>query len=326
MRAGAAVVVACAVLAVLACGGAKRRGTAGAAAEDTPAPSTPIERMIAMLPQGAQVVVEVDLARLRANPVIGAAVARALAGARVPRLGGGAKVGASSDGTEPAAPPAEPAPLATVDAAVLVAYGVGTASAAAVTLLASATPIEDTTRVARDIYAVGPEAWTAPIAERAALLESGGRIRAQPELLALRARAMPEGAPGAALRVTARLPFDARVALARMTGLEAAPAQLSIWGDVVDDLAIVIDADPTDPGDRRGKQATARLTAALRGALASLAAEPFAQGLGVSRSLHGAKLVARGAWVRAIIAIGPDQLKRVAGRATAFLEAEAKQP
>ncbi len=133
---------------------------------------------------------------------------------------------------------------------------------------------------------------------------------------------MPANAPGASLRVTPPLPVDARIALARQTGLEAAPAQLSIWGDVADDLAIVIEADAADPGDRRGGKAAARLEAALRGALASLADEPIVRALGLPRSLGGAKLAVRGTWVRAVIAIGPSHLQRVAARAGALLPAK----
>jgi hypothetical protein len=296
---------AAAAVAVPACGGAGKRTVAEAPLP--PAPVTAAERMLAMLPQGAQVVVEVDLARLRANPVVGAVVARALEG------------GTPLPGMALAALPASP--LAAADALVLAAYGVGTSGAAAVTLLAAKAPIADAMKVAADVYVIGPEDWAAQIAQRAALLESGGAIRAQPELLALRDHAMPAKAPGAALRVTARLPFDARIALARLAGLEAAPAQLSIWGDVVDDIAIVVDADASDPGDRRGKQAVARLEGVVRGALASLADEPAARALGVPRSLLQAKLVVRGTWVRAIIAIGPSHLRRIAARASALLEA-----
>ncbi|HWU86635.1 MAG TPA: hypothetical protein VN253_05150, partial [Kofleriaceae bacterium] len=72
----AAAVLAAAVL-VAACGGAPKRAAAAPAL--APAPVTAAERILAMLPQGAQIVVEVDLARLRANPVVGAVVTRALA-------------------------------------------------------------------------------------------------------------------------------------------------------------------------------------------------------------------------------------------------------
>jgi hypothetical protein len=213
-------------------------------------------------------------------------------------------------------------PLALADVVVLAAYGVGTSAAATVTLLASRQAIPGAARMAEGIYAVGPEAWTAQIAQRAAMLEADGLIRAQPELLALRDRARPPKAPGSSLRITARLSFDARIALARQAGLEAAPAQLSIWGDVIDDLVIIVEADAADPGDRRARQAAARLEAAIRGALASLAAERAVQALGLPRSLVGAKLSVRGTWVRAIIAIGPTYLQRVAARASALLPAK----
>ena len=293
------------------CGGAPRRGGGETAA--SPAPVEPADRILAVLPQGAQLVVELDLARLRANPVIGELVTRALAA--------GAPLPAAAAGLDAAG-----APLAAADVVVLAAYGVGTASAATVTLLAAKQAIPGAARVADGIYAVGPEAWTAQIAQRGALLDGSGLVRAQPELLALRDRAMPPKAPGASLRVTARLSFDARVALARQTGLEAAPAQLSIWGDVVDDAAIIVEADAADPGDRRGRQAVARLEAAVRAALALLADEPIAQALGLSRSLGGAKLTIRGTWVRAIVAIGPEYLKRVAARASALLPVTEGNP
>src|SRR6185436_16906421 len=124
-------------------------------------------------------------------------------------------------------------------------------------------------------------------------------IRPPAELLELRRHAMPEKAPGASLRVTARLPFDARVALAHETGLDAAPAQLSAWADVVDDLALIVDCDAADPGSgdaRRPYDAPRRLEAALRGALAAVAEQPVIRALGLPSSLAGAKLAARGSW------------------------------
>lgn len=293
-----------------ACGG--RSGASSVTAPETPAPTAPADRILAMLPQGAQLVAELDLARLRANPVVGALVTRALA-AGMPLPGAPAAEGEAS-------------PLATAELVVLAAYGVGTANAATVTVLASPQPVAGAAKISDGIYALAPEEWTAQLAQRAALLDASGAIRAQPELLALRARAMPPKAPGAALRVTAQLAFDARIALARQAGLESAPAQLSIWGDVVDDLAIIVDADASDPGERRGKKPVERMDAALRGALASLAGEPIVQVLGLPRSLTGAKLSARGAWVRAIIAIGPEHLKRVVARSSALLPAIAPPP
>jgi len=291
--------------AVVACGGGQ-----GAQAPATPAtpPVTTSERLLAMLPQGAQVVVELDLARLRANPVIGAVVIRALA----ERTGELAGVPAS--------------PLAAADQLVLAAYGVGTAQAATLTVLAAPREVAGATRLADGFYAVGPPEWVEQIEQRVALAATGDAafaVRAAPELLALRGHAMPANAPGASLRITARLPFDARIALTRLTGLDAAPGQISAWGDVADDLALVVDCDAADPGNpapggRRG-EASRRLEATLRGALAGLAEQPAIRGLGLPPSLAGARLVARGSWVRTIIAIGPAHLRRVVERAAGLL-------
>jgi hypothetical protein len=275
------------------------------------APATVAERMLAMLPQGAQVVIEIDLARLRANPTIGDVVTRALS-ERTADL--------------PAGVPASP--LAVADQVVLAAYGVGTAQAATLTVLAAPRELADTTKLADGFYALGPPEWVDQIEQRVALATTGDAkfaIAAPADLLELRQRAMPANAPGAALRVTARLSFDARVSLARQTGVDAAPAQLSAWGDVADDLALVIDCDAADPGSdsknhaRRTSDAPKRLEATLRGALSAVSEQPMIRALGLPSSFAGARLVARGTWVRTIIAIGPAHLRRVVERAAALL-------
>lgn len=310
------------VIAIVAAAGAACGGgtpatrTAGPAAATATVPATVIERMLAMLPQGAQVVVEIDLARLRANPVVGAVVTRALA-ERTQDL--------------PAGVPASP--LAASDQVVLAAYGVGTAQAATLTVLAAPHDLTGTTKLSDGFYAVGPPDWVDQAQQRVALATTGEAkfaLTAAPELLELRQHAMPAKAPGASLRITVRLPFDARVALARQTGLDAAPAQLSAWGDIVDDLALIVDCDAADPGNRtagkRSSDAPKRLEATLRGALAAVSEEPMVRLLGLPSSFVGAKLVVHGSWVRTIIAIGPAHLRRVAERAAALLGAAPPTP
>jgi len=299
--------IVCAV-AMIACGGEPR---AKPPTTPAPVPSTVTERILAMLPQGAQVVVELDLARLRANPVVGEVVTRALA-ERTADL--------------PAGVPASP--LAAADQVVLAAYGVGTAQAATVTVLAAGHELAGTTKIADGFYAIGPPEWVEQVQQRVAFATTGlakFAISAAPELLELRRHAMPEHAPGASLRVTARLPFDARIALARQTGLDAAPAQLSAWADVADDLALVVDCDATDPGNRpggaHGSDASRRLQASLRGLLAAVADEATVRALGLGSSLAGTRLVAQGTWVRMIIAVGPAHLHRIVERAAALLGA-----
>jgi hypothetical protein len=305
-------------VAAVACGGERQGGQpAGAGAAASPAPAAAIDRILTMLPPGAQVVVELDLARLRANPVVGEVVTRALA-ERTADL--------------PAGVPASP--LAAADQVVLAAYGVGTAQAATLTVLAAPHDVTGATRLADGFYAVGPADWLDQVQQRVALATTGEAkfaISAAPELLELRNHAMPPKASGASLRITARLPFDARIALARQTGLDAAPARLSAWADVADDLGLIVDCDAADPGNRpagsgRASDAPKRLVATLRGALAATSEQPAVRALGLPSSLAGAKLVVQGSWVRTIIAIGPAHLHRVVERAARLLSEAALTP
>jgi hypothetical protein len=273
-------------------------------------PTTAAEHILSLLPDGAQVVIELDLGRLRANPVVGAVAARAL-----DRIGGDSHV--------PGLPFAvQGSPLASADVVVIASYGVGTPQAASVIVLATHAEVAGGVQLSRELVALGPEDYTGQLATRAAL-DAKTPLSASSQLLALRAHAMPRGATGAILRVTARLPFDARIALARQLGLEVAPAQLSLWADIADDLAIVIDADAVDPGDRAGKGAARRLAGAVRAALAAIADDSTIRALGVPNSLADAHLVSQGSWVRAIIAVGPRHLARAVERANVILQGAA---
>lgn len=296
-----------AALVLCACGGTKppAHGTA-----DVPVFATTADRILPLLPDGAQVIVEVDLARLRGNPVIGALVTQVL----------------TTDVTAPLPTPMPVLSLAHASTLVMASYGVGTSSAATVIVLATepGAQIPNSVAIADNLVALGPAEWTAQIEARAAIAGVSGAnltptLAAPKDLRDLRDHAMPGKAPGASLRVTARLAFDARVALGRATGLEAPPAQLSLWGDVVDDLVIVVDLDSADPGDK--KSSTKRMEAAVRALLAAIANEPSVRALGLSPSLESAELKAHGTWLRAIIAVGPKRLGRSVDRAKAFLAA-----
>ena len=272
-------------------------------------PATLADRILAMLPDGAQVVFELDLARLRDNPVVGGVVQRALAAI---------VVRGDAISTVPASP------LADARMVVIAAYGVGTAQAGTLTILATTAEVPGGRRIAPDLVAVGPPDWLDQLAARAAIA-GAHPITASDELLKLRDHAMPQGATGAALRITARLSFDARVALARQTGIEVAPQQVSVWGDVVDDLAIIVDTDAADPGDKT-KQATKHLAHDVRAALNTLAETDVARALGIPASLGDAHQVQQGTWVRTIFAIGPQHLQRVVKRAGELLPAAAAPP
>lgn len=297
--------VALLVLAVAACGGRGRRGaSAGSAA--TLRPATVADRMIALLPDGVQLLVELDFARLRANETVGEVATKALA-----QLGEDAKL--------PGLPMAvQGSPLANADMVVMAAYGVGTPDAATVTLLATKQDIPNATPLAEGIVAIGPPEWVAQLEARAAIAAQGP-LAPSLSLMSLRDHAMPAKAPGAVLRVTARLPFDARVALAQQMGLPTAPAQVSVWGDVVDDVAIIIDADAADPGDKKAKDAANRLAQAMNALLASLGDEPAFRALGLTGALRDVRMITERTWVRTIITVGPRQLVRAVERARAML-------
>ncbi len=293
------------VLAIAACACGGRSQTSSVVA--TPArPATLAERMIALLPDGVQLLVEVDLARLRANPVVGEVTSRAL-----DDLGEDAKL--------PGLPmTVQGSPLAAADLVVLAAYGVGTAQAATVTLLATRKDVAGATRLAPDVVALGPPEWVDQLEARAAIAAREPLVPTL-DLMRLRDHAMPKQAPGAVLRVTARLPFDARVTLARELGLPTAPAQLSVWGDVVDDLAIIVDGDAADPGDKDVKQAARRLADAMRALLVAAGNEPALRALGLTGALRDVRMIDQRSWVRTIITVGPRQLARAAERARAML-------
>jgi len=270
---------------------------------------TPGENVLAILPDGAQVIVELDLARLRANPTVGE-TAKAVLGS----------VGADSH--LPGLPMSVMgSPLASADQVVLAAYGVGTAQAATITILTTKADIPGGVRISPELVALGPEDWVSQLEARAALAVEHP-LAVPDAVLKLRDHAMPQGATGAIVRITARLPFDARVALARMTNVDAAPAELSLWCDVADDLAIVVDTDAVDPGDhdaKAAKDSARRLAHTIRGVLAALADSPAIRALGVPTSLSDARLVTEGTWVRTIVDVGPRHLARVAERARAML-------
>ncbi len=307
-------------LVVAACGGARGRTTTTSSPQ-TPVAARTADWLVPLLPDGAQLVVEVDLARLRANPVVGAVAADVLGD-----LGADTRV--------PGLPiQAQGSPIAGADYIVLAAYGVGTAQATTLLLLATKAPIANAVRVTSDIVVLGDADWVDQVAHRAAIAKlypdapapvgEPLSVIAGEDLTRLRDHAMPPGAPGATLRVTARLPFDARVAFTRLMGLEAAPAQLSVWADIVDDAAVIIDADAADPGNNDPKDARKRLLASLARILQAVAAEPAVRAIGVSPNIVNATVKEQGTWARVIIQIGPRQLGRVVERLKTQLAAPA---
>ncbi|HTL32106.1 MAG TPA: hypothetical protein VL326_03215 [Kofleriaceae bacterium] len=271
-------------------------------------PQTLAERTLGVLPDGAQIVIELDLARLRANQVVGDVATKVFADVSIDAKLPGLPAGASATGS----------PLAHADLVVLASYGVGTQQAVTLTLLATKDEVAGATRLSPELVVLGPEEWVRQVEARAAIA-TRAPLRASEDLLRLRDHAMPNEAPGATLRITALLSFDARVAMARQVGVGLAPARLNVWADVVDDFAMVIDADAADPGDKTNKNAVQQMKAGIAALLTEAANEPALRLLGVSTALTEARFVEDKTWVRAIIAIGPRHLARVIERAKALM-------
>jgi len=138
------------------------------------------------------------------------------------------------------------------------------------------------------------------------------------ELRALRARGMPEGADGAVVRVTARLGFDARIALASQLAADTAPSLVSVWGDVADDVAVVgVLEAPDDDGAAKGAE---RIAAQLRGWFGELASEPDLLALGLSPAIRRFQVETRGDRVKVVALVGPRRLSRVVARTKRFLD------
>jgi hypothetical protein len=192
-----------------------------ACASSTPAPTTTLPApeprvrtagndLAAFLPANPDILVELDLARLRRNEVVGPLLEE-LSEKRV-------DVGLGFD------------IVREVDVVLLAVYRFGMDDAGTLILLhgagfdARAAKVPDARPLDDHTLVVGPE------------LPDGA---AHEGFETLRDEAMPDRAPGAALRITAQLTPRARVAGAGRIGIDELPASLSVWGDVADDLAVV---------------------------------------------------------------------------------------
>ena len=301
------------VVALAACGGGRDERTTPAAAGTIVVPErarTAGDPMLGYLPAGADIVVELDLGRLRANDVVGELAARYLDGG-----GAGAELDpmAAVGGGLPAGP------LARADVVVLASYRAGTPEAVTIGLVVggglTAADLHGGVDLGGGVIAVAPpeehEGLRAVAAGAADGLDDDLALRA------LRARGMPERAEGAVLRVAARLDFDARVALASQLGADAAPSEVSAWGDVADDVAVVAVLEaPDDDGAARGAE---RMAEQVRAWFGGLAGEPDLVALGLSPAIRRFQVETRGDRVKVVALVGPRRLARVVARAKRFL-------
>jgi hypothetical protein len=300
---------AAAVVLAVACGGSSRpKGTAAVGAVPSRA-TTAGDRVLRYLPAGADLLFELDLARVRQNAVIGEAVTRWLTVLA-------AETDAESDGDSglPAGTVADlaRAPLLGAQLVVLAAYGVGTEAAATATLVVGAGDIPGAVAIADGVAILAPP----ELARRAEAATAGAEpsLVTDHELLTLRTAAMPEKAEGAALRGAGRLDFDARVALAAATGAQAAPQTLSLWADVVDDAALIAVVDGADGDGKERGAGGARLAASLERVREQLLGLDAVRATGLGPAVRRVAIERKGDTVRVVALIGPKRLRRAAER------------
>src|SRR4029078_1738041 len=97
--------------------------------------------------------------------------------------------------------------LASACVVVLSAYGVGPAQATTLILLATHEEVPDATRLSPEFVVLGAPEWIRQVEARAGIA-SHSPLAPSLELMKLRDHAMPARAPGATVRITARLSFD----------------------------------------------------------------------------------------------------------------------
>lgn len=275
IRLGAALV--CLVL--LACG-----GTATPAAPIVLARATTAgQGLLSVAPIGADLLLELDLKRLRDNPVVGDVLSSV----------------------------ASPENAATVDllqqaeVALLCVYNIGEAPRQLIILRSQAESLPGTVALGEKVFAVGD----AELLSLAAGIQGPEQsMLADEEMLRLRNQVMPAEARSAALRVAVRLDFDARVAIASKVAMSEVPISMAVWGDVVDDMAVIAHLASEAQGE------APRLEKAVLALLKRVASHVFSRSLGLSTPISGARVTRDDKVVKVLVLLGPKRLQYVVTR------------
>lgn len=272
-------------------------GCGGDAKKDPAAPGSDVsvperaatagEALLAHAPAGADAILEIDFARLRANPVVGDLFS-ALSNSSPALAGGGLDL------------------MSAADLLVVVSYEIGDAEPERLVLLkgAKTDSIAGATAVSEGVVALASEAMSARL--QAVARGDEPSLSTDKPLLKIRALAMPERADAAVLRMAARLDFDGRIAVARALELEDVPVSVSVWGDVVDDLALVALANGVAAGEGT------KLARGLERVRDKAAAIPQLRWLGLGPVIRGAEVEAAGVAARLVLLIGPKRLALIA--------------
>jgi len=262
-------------LLLFACGGAKT-----VAVQSPPRAATPGDELLALVPEGADAVLEIDLRRLRENAVVGP-LARSLG--LVPM--------ASADW------------LGLADALLIATYGLGDRVEHLFVVRAPKGAVPDAVEVAQGVVALATEERIDAVKlTKMGVMPSMATSHA---FLAVRAAPMPARADGAVLRATAVLGFAARVDVSRRFEVEAVPTAFAVWGDVVDDLAIVTHLHGKDETEAKE---LARSVEQLR---ARVAKASLAFGLVFRGLVKAAQVDVAGPRARIVVVLGPKRLANI---------------
>ncbi len=248
-----------------------------------PRATTAAQDLLAVAPIGADLLLELDLKRLRDNPVVGDVLASV----------------------------ASPENAATVDllqqaeVALLCVYDIGNVPKQLIVLRSQAEMLPGTVALGDKLFAVGD----AQLLSLAAGIQGPEQsMLADDELLRLRGQPMPADAKNAAFRLSVRLDFDARVAIASKLSISEVPISVAVWGDVVDDMAIVAHL-------AAGASAEApRLERAIVALRKRVADHVFSRALGLSAPLRGARVTRDDKTVKVVVLLGPERLQYVVAR------------
>jgi hypothetical protein len=266
-------------LCLLACGAASTRVREPLAARA----KTAGDSLLASVPVGADLVLEVDLRRLRDNPVVGPLLQK----------------------LSPPEPLESSDLLQVADAAVLCVYDIGQGPRQLVLLRVARERVAGARRLGAELFALGD----AELLNRAeALPGDGASMAGDRGFLRLRSQPMPAKAESAALRLALRLDFDARVSVAAQVEMSDVPVSVSVWGDVVDDLAIVADLATEEAAG------IGRLQRALEGMRSRLASAVWIRYLGLAPALQEARVIRSARGVRVVFLIRPKRLALVIDR------------
>ncbi len=182
------------------------------------------DAILRYVPDGANLLLEFDLERVRKNEKVGKAFESG-----------------SSD--------LSMVGVAKISTLVLAGFHVGTKEAGMLIFVKSKSKPEETfTRVHGDIYVAGPPQLKKRIAPMKAHPKQS--ILGDKQLMALRAGAMPEKAKAASFRAVYNIDLQQQLGLANIMGIEVAPSSLSVWADVADDFALVAMANSRSAVER----------------------------------------------------------------------------